>query len=65
LRLLAPIDERNCSMTYGAEESLAMSFSQEDATPEIRLNEIIWKSVRGVDSEMPRPIKHTSREESD
>ncbi len=65
LRPQVPMDERNSNLAYGAEESLAMNFSREDATPEIRLNEIIWKSVRGVDSVMPKPINHSSREESD
>ena len=30
----------------------------EDATPEVALNEAIWKSIKGRDSRMPRP-KHT------
>ncbi|MBN1293886.1 MAG: beta-propeller fold lactonase family protein [Candidatus Latescibacteria bacterium] len=53
-----PLDEVNTTMAYGAAESIAMDFSREDATPEIRLNEIIWKSIRGEESEMPRPINH-------
>jgi hypothetical protein len=56
LRPQVPLDEVNSPLAYGAAESVPMDFSQEDATPEIRLNEIIWKSVRGVHSEMPRPI---------
>ncbi len=56
LRPDVPFDEVNSPTAYGGRESLAMDFSTEDATPEIRLNEIIWKSVRGEDSEMPRPI---------
>jgi YVTN family beta-propeller protein len=31
------------------------NFEIEDATPEIGLNEAIWKSVKGRDSEMPAP----------
>ena len=31
-------------------------FTVEDAAPDIELNEAIWKSVRGADSEMPAPI---------
>jgi len=41
---------------YGAEESLAMDFSEFDRTPMFELNEIIWKLVKGVDSEMPLPV---------
>jgi hypothetical protein len=55
-----PLGELNGQTAYGAEESLAMDFSREDATPEIRLNEIIWKSIRGARSEMPRPVHHRS-----
>ena len=35
-------------------------YSQEDATPEILLNQIIWKSIRGHDSEMPAPVHRRS-----
>jgi hypothetical protein len=31
-------------------------FTREDATPEIPLNEAIWKSVRGRDAVMPPPV---------
>lgn len=48
--------ERNTETAWGAQASLAMNFTREDATPEFELNEIIWKSVRGADSPMPRPI---------
>jgi len=58
LRPRVPLDERNTLASYGAEASLAMDFSREDATPELELNEIIWRSIRGADSEMPRPITH-------
>jgi len=61
LRPDIPLDERNSVLSYGASETLAMDFSREDATPEILLNEIIWKSVRGADSEMPRPINRRGR----
>ncbi|MFC1552743.1 beta-propeller fold lactonase family protein [Candidatus Latescibacterota bacterium] len=47
LRPSIPLDEVNSVTAYGGQESLAMDFSREDATPEIRLNEIIWKSIRG------------------
>ena len=58
LRPEVPMDEKNSQTAYGAQESLAMDFSREDATPELRLNEIIWKSIKGADSEMPRPVTH-------
>jgi YVTN family beta-propeller protein len=59
------LDELNGKTAYGAEESMVMDFSREDATPEIRLNEIIWKSIRGERSEMPRPVHHRSAAHED
>jgi hypothetical protein len=34
-----------------------MDFSREDAIPDIELNEIVWKSIRGEHSEMPAPVR--------
>jgi YVTN family beta-propeller protein len=50
-----PMDERNLASAFGAQESLAMDFSAEDLTPEVLLNEIIWRSVKGAGSPMPPP----------
>ncbi len=49
------INELNTQTTYGAKESLNMDFSDYDRTPMFALNEILWKSIRGADSEMPLP----------
>jgi hypothetical protein len=38
-----------------ARASASWNFEIEDATPEIPLNEAIWKSIKGRDSEMPAP----------
>jgi hypothetical protein len=38
-----------------AAASATWDFSRQDATPEIALNEAIWKSVKGRGHEMPRP----------
>ena len=65
LRPQVPLDEVNSAVAYGAAESMAMNFSIEDATPEIRLNEIIWKSIRGELSEIPRPINHRISHDED
>jgi len=53
------MDERNTEQSPGAALSARMNFDDLDAAPERLLNEIIWKSVRGADSEMPQP--HTRR----
>jgi YVTN family beta-propeller protein len=52
-----PTDERNGADAPGALASLRMNFTEADLTPELELNEIIWKSVRGRDSQMPPPVR--------
>lgn len=51
------IKEKNVATAYGAKESLAMDFSREDAADDLRLNEVIWRSVRGANSPMPPPVR--------
>ncbi|MFO7975121.1 MAG: bifunctional YncE family protein/alkaline phosphatase family protein [Candidatus Hydrogenedentota bacterium] len=50
------IHELNTKTAWGAEESRKMDFSDYDRTPMFPLNEIVWKSVKGPDSEMPVPV---------
>ena len=50
------IELKNTPASYGARDSARMDFSDEDRAPMHRLNEIIWKSVRGPDSPMPPPV---------
>ena len=49
------LDEKNLAAAFGAMQSLAMDFSVEDRAPEVLLNEIIWRSMRGAHSPMPPP----------
>ena len=49
------LDTRNAATAWGAEASLAMDFSREDAADDLLLNEIVWRSVRGPASPMPAP----------
>jgi hypothetical protein len=52
-----PLDEKNAATAWGAEASAAMNLDTEaDLAPELALNEIIWKSVRGAASPMPPPV---------
>jgi hypothetical protein len=51
------LDERNREDAPGAQASLRMSMWEADLAPERELNEILWKSVRGADSEMPPPVR--------
>jgi hypothetical protein len=58
---LAPriaIDEKNEPTAYGAQASSRMDFSAPDLAPELELNEILWKSIRGAGSSMPPPVRN-------
>ena len=46
----------NQKTAWGSKASGRMDFSEPDRAPMLALNEIIWKSVHGVDSAMPAPI---------
>ncbi len=50
-----PIDQVNRPGAPGAAESAAMDFSAPDRAPDLLLNEVIWKSVKGARSVMPPP----------
>ena len=50
------VNEMNSPKAYGARESAKMNFADADDAPMHRLNEIIWKSVKGADSPMPPPV---------
>jgi hypothetical protein len=50
------VKEMNSPKAYGARESAKMNFAEADDAPMHRLNEIIWKSVKGPDSPMPPPV---------
>ncbi|HEV8345061.1 MAG TPA: alkaline phosphatase family protein [Vicinamibacterales bacterium] len=49
------LDEKNPTNAFGAIASLQMNFSEADRTPEVLLNDIIWRSVKGAHSPMPPP----------
>jgi len=51
------VNEMNTPKSYGARESAKMNFADADEAPMHRLNEIIWKSVKGPDSPMPPPVR--------
>ena len=50
------INELNVKTAWGAKESEEMDWSDYDRTPMFALNEIIWKSIKGANSEMPLPV---------
>jgi len=49
------LDEKNDWSSPGARASLRMNLREADMAPELELNEILWRSVRGGDSVMPPP----------
>jgi len=50
-----PLDQLNAATAWGADTSLAMDFSVEDAADDLLLNEVVWRSVRGARVPMPAP----------
>lgn len=50
-----PLDQMNDPDAYGSKEISAMNLKDVDAVPERRFNEILWKAVKGRNSEMPKP----------
>jgi hypothetical protein len=51
------VQAKNLKTAWGSGESEAMDFSDYDRTPMFALNRILWKSVKGADSEMPLPVR--------
>lgn len=54
---LIDIEKKNMADAYGSERSRQFDFTAEDSAPDIELNEIIWKSIKGKDSQMPAPVR--------
>jgi YVTN family beta-propeller protein len=50
------VNAKNTQLAWGAKASMAMDLSEPDRAPMFELNEIIWKSVKGPNSEMPLPV---------
>jgi YVTN family beta-propeller protein len=48
--------EKNTQTAWGAGESARMNFSEPDRAPMAKLNEILWKSVKGADAKLPAPV---------
>jgi len=51
------LEERNTKLAWGARESQRMDFSEPDKVDDIRLNEVVWHSVRGPHASMPAPVR--------
>ena len=50
------VNEKNKPTDFGARASLEMNLDEIDEAPMREFNEIIWKSVKGANSEMPAPV---------
>ena len=51
------ITEKNSDNAWGAQASLRMNLEEADRAPELELNEIVWRSVRGPGSPMPPIVR--------
>jgi YVTN family beta-propeller protein len=49
------LEEKNDWSSPGARASLRMNLREADMAPELELNEIIWRSIRGATAVMPPP----------
>lgn len=49
------LNERNIADNASSRKSATFNFAHEDAVPDLELNEVVWKSVKGEGSEMPAP----------
>jgi YVTN family beta-propeller protein len=48
---------RNTATSYGAKQSARMDWSDYDRINEDELNEILWHSIKGVETPMPAPVR--------
>lgn len=51
------LSETNRPSAFGQSSSDEMDFTKEDAADDLKLNEVIWRSVRGATNPMPRPVR--------
>jgi YVTN family beta-propeller protein len=49
------IEKRNVAVNESSRRSELFNFAKEDAVPDLDLNEVIWKYVKGENSVMPSP----------
>lgn len=52
---LVSLEERNVAVNESSRRSEKWNFAKEDAAPDLDLNEVVWKAVRGENSVMPAP----------
>ena len=47
----------NSPVAYGASRSMKMDFSEYDRVDDFELNEILWRSIKGVNAPLPAPVR--------
>lgn len=52
------LEEKNNELSYGAERSNKMDFSEYDRVDDFELNEILWHAVMGKDAPTPPAVRH-------
>ncbi len=51
------LSETNRPSAFGQSSSDEMDFTKEDAADDLKLNEVIWRSIKGSTNPMPRPVR--------
>jgi len=49
------LNKRNVAWNKSAERSATFNLAKEDAVPDLELNDVVWKAVKGEKSVMPPP----------
>lgn len=49
------LEQRNVAVNGSSKRSEKFNFAKEDAVPDLELNKVVWKAVKGENSAMPAP----------
>jgi hypothetical protein len=51
------VNELNAVTAYGADRSLKMNFDEYDKIDDFELNEILWRSIKGIGAPLPQAVR--------
>jgi YVTN family beta-propeller protein len=51
------LEKKNTPLSYGADRSLKMDFTEYDRIDDFELNEILWRAVKGKDAPLPPAVR--------
>ena len=54
---MVDVNAVNTELAYGADRSMKMDFSEYDRINDFELNEILWRSIKGVNAPLPAPVR--------